>query len=135
MRGITAHRCTFARSFPGERAQVRQVRAAIAPLLDGYPLADDAVLIASELAANAAVHSRSAAPGGQFTARAEVYPGEYVWIEVEDQGGPWTRSGHDDGRPHGLALVDALAGTGNWGIDGDAKHGRTVWVRLNWPHS
>jgi hypothetical protein len=132
-RGKAARRGIFARSFPGERAQVRRVRAAIAPLLDGCPFADDAVLIVSELAANAAVHSRSAAAGGQFTARAEIYAGEYVWIGVEDQGGPWAQNSHDDGRPHGLDLVAALAGAGNWGIDGDAEHGRTVWARLNWP--
>ena len=89
--------------------------------------------IASELAANAAVHSRSAAPGGWFTVRAEVRDGDYVWIEVEDQGGPWACHAHDDDHPHGLDLVDALAGDGNWGIDGDASHGRTVWARLDWP--
>jgi anti-sigma regulatory factor (Ser/Thr protein kinase) len=124
---------TFARSYPGEEAQARCVRAAVAALLDGCRAASDAVLIASELAANAAVHSRSAAPGGWFTVRAEVRDGDYVWIEVEDQGGPWACHAHDDDHPHGLDLVDALAGGGNWGIDGDASHGRTVWARLDWP--
>lgn len=123
----------FAWSYPGERGQVRQVRAAIFPLLDGCPLADDAVLIASELAANAAVHSGSAAPGGRFTVRAEVRRGDYVRIEVEDQGGPWTRRGTADDRPHGLDLVAALAGPGNWGVDGGPEHGRVVWARLDWP--
>ncbi len=129
----SGERRSLARSYPGDPGQVRLVRAALAPLLDGCPAADDAILISSELAANAAVHSRSAAPGGLFTVRAEVYPGEYVWIEVEDQGGSWTRGQHDDDRPHGLDLVEALAGTGNWGIDGDSDHGRSVWVRLDWP--
>jgi hypothetical protein len=126
-------RRTFIRRYPGERGQARLVRAALALLLDGCPLADDAVLITSELAANAAVHSNSAARGGKFTVRAEVYRGDYVWIEVEDQGGPWTRGENHDGYVHGLDLVDALADTGNWGIDGDAEHGRIVWARLDWP--
>ena len=124
---------SLVRSYPGDPGQVRLVRAALAPLLHGCPAADDAILIGSELAANAAVHSRSAAPGGVFTVRAEVHPGKYVWIEVGDQGGRWTRDQHDDDRPHGLDLVDALAGTENWGIDGDSDHGHTVWVRLDWP--
>jgi hypothetical protein len=37
----------------------------------------------------AALHSGSRLPGGQFTVRAEIHPGDYVWIEVEDNGGPW----------------------------------------------
>jgi serine/threonine-protein kinase RsbW len=129
----TVERRTFIRRYPGERGQARLVRAALALLLDGCPRADDAVLIASELAANAGVHSNSAAPGGQFTVRAEVYCGDYVWIEVEDQGGPWIRGENHDGYVHGLALVDAVVGTGNWGIDGDAERGRIVWARLDWP--
>jgi anti-sigma regulatory factor (Ser/Thr protein kinase) len=126
-------RRTFIRRYPGERDQARLVRAALVFLLDGCPRADDAVLITSELAANAAVHSNSAAPAGQFTVRAEVYCGDYVWIEVEDQGGPWTCRENHESYMHGLDLVDALAGTGNWGIDGGAEHGRIVWARLDWP--
>lgn len=124
---------TFARRYPGECGQPRLVRAALAVLLDACPHADDAILIASELAANAAVHSDSAAPGGQFTVRAEVHHGDCIWIEVEDQGGPWARRRNHDGYAHGLDLVDALAGTGNWGIKGGPQHGRIVWARLAWP--
>jgi len=124
---------TFARRYQGERAQICVVRAALALLLEGCPHADEGVLIASELAANAAVHSNSAAPGGQFTVRAEVLCGDYIWIEVEDQGGPWTGQRRDYTHPHGLDLVDALAGAGNWGIDGDSEHGRIIWARLDWP--
>lgn len=123
---------TFARRYPGERGQPRRVRAALAPLLDSFPRADDAILITSELATNAAVHSNSAAPGGEFTVRAEVHCGDYVWIEVEDQGGPWTHR-ENDGHGHGLDVVNALAGAGNWGIGGNAEHGRVIWARLDWP--
>jgi hypothetical protein len=123
------HTCTW--SYPGRAEQIRLVRAALAPLLEGCPVADDALLICSELAANAALHSRSAAPGGRFTVRAETFPGEYVRIEVTDQGGAWV-SHRDEERPHGLDLVHALAGQGRWGVTG-GPDGRTVWVQLDWP--
>ena len=51
-------------------------------------MADDVILCASELAANAAIHSHSCLPGGTFTVRAKISPGDYAWIEVEDNGGP-----------------------------------------------
>jgi anti-sigma regulatory factor (Ser/Thr protein kinase) len=43
------------------------------------------VLIVSELASNAILHSAS--QGEFFTVRAELHP-DYVWIEAEDLGGP-----------------------------------------------
>ena len=52
-----------------------------------------------------------------------------VRIEVEDAGGPWRDGTNVDGRPHGFDVVAALAGAGNWGIDGDAR-GRVAWARL-----
>lgn len=128
-----ADRRTLTCSYPGQLRQIRLVRATIALMLDDCPLADDAILIASELAANAVMHSNSAAPGGQFTVRAEACPGDYVRIEVDDQGGLWTPRGCKDDRPHGLDLIHALTGTGNWGIHGDAERGRTAWARLDWP--
>src|SRR5579862_6274698 len=100
----------FHRTYPGTADQVRQVRKDLAPVVDGCPLADDLTLLASELATNAVVHSKSGQPGGTFTVRAEVRPGDYAWLEVEDQGGPWVhrKPGDEDGR--GLAIVTALAG-------------------------
>jgi len=115
-------------TYPGTPQQVRHARAALAKLLDGCPLAQETVLVASELCANAAVHSASCA-GGDFTVRAEVYR-NYVRIEVEDDGGPWVQRQYDD-RPHGLDVVQAIAGTGNWGVEGDDV-GRVVWARLAW---
>ena len=114
-------------TYPADPAQVRHARAALAALLDGCPLADDAILVASELATNAVVHSASR-HGGAFTLRAEVGQ-DRVRIEVEDAGGPWRDGPRDDGRPHGFDVVAAIAGPRNWGIDGDAR-GRTAWASL-----
>jgi anti-sigma regulatory factor (Ser/Thr protein kinase) len=99
-------------------------------MLAGCPLADDLVLICSELAANAVRHSVSARPGGQFTVRAEVRDGDYAWIEVEDQGGRWERKERSDVRGRGLVVVDELAAY--WDIRGDDT-GRVVCARLDWP--
>jgi anti-sigma regulatory factor (Ser/Thr protein kinase) len=119
----------YQRTFHGRADQVAQVRRDIAMHLNGSPVTDDAVLIASELAANAVTHSASA--GAFFTIRAETYP-VYVWIECEDLGGPWQRRPPDD-RPHGLDLIEALAGPGNWGTETTSDGDRIVWTRLDLP--
>ena len=126
----SAETVAFSRVYLGNPGQIRAVRAALRGLLDGCPIADDAILCASELAANAALHSRSGLPGGKFTVRATLSPGEYVRVEVEDQGASWTPGARDPERGHGLDVIHALAA--DWGIDGDYRT-RTVWVRLDWP--
>ena len=78
----TRYACTY----PGRADQVRHVRRAVASHLAGCPAAEDAILIAIELASNAILHSRSRA--AQFTIRAELHP-DHVLIEAEDLGGPW----------------------------------------------
>lgn len=124
----------FHRSYPGAASHVRRVRADLAPVAAGLPIADDLILLASELAANAVVHSRSREPGGEFTVHVYIRPGDYAWLEVEDNGGPWTTPEPDDEHGRGLAIVAAIAGEGNWGIDGGGAPGtRVAWVRLNWP--
>ena len=124
---------TFERSYPGTRDQVHEVRADLTPLVSGCPFADDFVLLASELSANAVVHSKSGQAGGVFTVRAEVSPGDFAWLEVEDQGGPWVQKEPDEEHGRGLAMVAALAGEGNWTVeDGSTPGTRVVWVRLDW---
>ena len=113
-------------TYPGRAEQVRNVRRAVAAYLAGCPAADDAVLIASELATNAILHSQSR--GGHFTIRAELHP-DHVLIEAEDLGGPWRRRPSGD-RPHGLTIVEALTGPEGWGVKTTSKSGRTVWARL-----
>jgi anti-sigma regulatory factor (Ser/Thr protein kinase) len=93
-------------------------------------MADDILLICSELGANAVQHSASARPGGHFTVRAEVREGDYAWIEVEDDGGPWAGRERTGERGRGLVIVDELAA--HWDVRGD-ETGRVVCARLDWP--
>jgi serine/threonine-protein kinase RsbW len=122
----------YVRSYPGTLDQIRQVRAFLRDVLTGCPRADDVVAVGSELAANAAVHSRSGLPGGHFTVRAEVSEGAYVLITVDDEGGPWQARAYEPLSGHGLDLVQAIAGPDRWGVTGDAN-GRQTWARLLWP--
>ncbi len=112
--------------FAGRPDQVRRARHQVARYLSGHPSADDAILIMSELASNAVLHSGSKT--GFFTTRVEVFP-DYVWVEVEDLGGPWNLHPRDATRPHGLDVLEALTGPDGWGVDGDTG-GRVVWARL-----
>jgi serine/threonine-protein kinase RsbW len=116
-------------TYPGQEDQVWHARHAMAKYLAGCPAADDALLIVSELASNAIVHSASR--GGFFTIRAEV-GADHVRIEAEDLGGPWHRRQCDD-RPHGLDVVEALTGPSGWGVENTGDGRRVVWARLDLP--
>jgi anti-sigma regulatory factor (Ser/Thr protein kinase) len=95
-------------------------------------MADDVILCASELAANAALHSDSRQPSGTFTIRTTISPDRSVRIDIEDNGGPWTPAVSDPSRHHCLDIVRALAS--EWGIDGDQTQ-RTVWAVFHWAAS
>jgi anti-sigma regulatory factor (Ser/Thr protein kinase) len=127
MRAELAAATRYTGTYPRRADQVHHVRRAIAKHLAGCPAADDAVLIASELAANAILHSQSRT--GRFTVRAELHP-DHVRIEAEDRGGPWRRR-QPDGRPHGLDVVQALTGLDGWGVETTIDGGRIVWARLD----
>jgi hypothetical protein len=128
--GAAAEAATrYQRTFHGHASQVAEVRRDIAAYLDGCPAADDAILIVSEIVANAIVHSDSS--GESFTVRSETFR-DYVWIECEDLGGPWHCARPDD-RPHGLDIIAALAGPDNWGTETASNRGRIVWARLYLP--
>ena len=111
---------TCSRTFPARPDQVGEVRAFLGRVLVGWPKIEDAVLICCELVTNAVLHSASARPGGHFTVRAKVREDDYLWIEVQDQGG------------RGLEIVAALADY--WDIRGDDT-ARVVCARLDWPVS
>ena len=117
----------FTVTYPGRPDQVQRARRELARHLAGCQAKDDAVLIVSELASNAVLHSASR--GEFFTVRAELHP-DYVWVEAEDLGGPW-RSRQRDDRPHGLDVVEARTGPDGWGTELTSDRGRVVWARLD----
>jgi len=89
-------------TYPGGAEHIRAVHADLRAVLEDCPRADDVILCASELAANAALHSRSRLPGGTFMVRAIVNPDLCARIEVQDDGGPWNQGMIDPTRHHGL---------------------------------
>jgi serine/threonine-protein kinase RsbW len=117
-------------TYPGSIEHVSAVRADLRALLYDCPRADDVILCASELAANAALHSHSRFPGGTFIVRVTVVPSCYVRVEVEDKGGPWTGDMSDPTGHHGWDIIRALAN--GWGVEGDPNI-RTVWARFDCP--
>jgi anti-sigma regulatory factor (Ser/Thr protein kinase) len=121
----------FEQSYRGTADQVRRVRADLALVATGCPVADAVVLLASELVTNAILHSNSGHPDRTFTVRAMLRPDEYAWVEVVDRGGSWTDDEYDDEHGRGLSIVAAIAGDENWGIDGN-EASRVVWFRLGW---
>jgi anti-sigma regulatory factor (Ser/Thr protein kinase) len=118
----------YASTFPGRAHHVSQVRREIAAYLAGCPAADDIILIADELAANAIIHTQSR--GGTFTVRCQLSTGT-ARSEIEDLGGPWRRRNPSD-RPHGLDIVQALTGPDGWGTQPTGTGGRVVWARITW---
>jgi serine/threonine-protein kinase RsbW len=118
----------YQRTYPGHPAQVAHVRHHLTRHLTGCPATEDAVLIASELAANAILHGHSA--GQSFTVRCHATPRQ-LRIEVQDAGGPWRPRSHAD-RPHGLDIVQALTGPDGWGTRATGTGGRIVWAELSW---
>jgi anti-sigma regulatory factor (Ser/Thr protein kinase) len=123
---------TATATYPGKPESIRQVRADLRHVLDNCPAADDVVLCASELAANAAVHSDSGNPGCSFTVRARIHPDALVLIEVEDDGGPWNELPPDPVRGRGLDIVRALAAA--YGVRATAT-GRCVWACVTWSNA
>jgi serine/threonine-protein kinase RsbW len=118
----------YQRTFPGRADQVAQVRRDLAAHLNGSPAAADAILIASELAANAIIHTQSR--GSTFTVRCHASPG-HLRIEAEDPGGPWRQRTPGD-RPHGLDIITALTGPDGWGTHATGTGSRIVWAELSW---
>ncbi|MFC0863634.1 ATP-binding protein [Sphaerimonospora cavernae] len=121
---------------PGETASVPRARRYLRVLLAAtdHPRVDDALLLTTELVANAVRHSDSARPGGQVTLAAALRDGT-LHVDVIDAGSPVSEprvlpddlvdQPRDGGR--GLWLVRRLATTWGWH---DAETGRVVWFQL-----
>ena len=60
----------------------------------------------------------------------ERHDGDYVWLEVADQGGPWRLSA-PDGRVHGLEIVRRLASES--GVAGSMFTGWEAWAGWTGP--
>jgi len=118
----------YTATFYGRAEEAARVRREIADYLATCPAAEDMVLIASELAANTVMHTRSR--GASFRVRCQLST-QAAWIEVEDMGGPWRPRPSAD-RPHGLDIVQALTGPDGWGTQPTGRGGRIVWARLSW---
>ncbi len=119
------------RVFLGTCSQVHNVREFVAEIIDGCPVADDVILLASEIATNAVVHTASG-KDGTFTV--VVQPGDgMVRVEIHDGGSdtmPDIRSAEElAGSGLGLGLVETLAT--RWGYLGD-RDGRVVWFEVAW---
>jgi serine/threonine-protein kinase RsbW len=119
------------RMFAGSPDQVRWARDFTRRALEGCPVADDAVLLTSELATNAIVHTVSG-KGGMFTVI--VYRANtWVRVEVHDGGSadnpavPSQADAAESGR--GLMVLERLAG--RWG-HAAGPGGRVVWFELEW---
>lgn len=119
------------RVFSGSLSQVRQVRDFVGHLVAEYPAADDIVLLASELATNAIVHTASG-NGGTFTVAVQQTDAR-VRVEVGDAGSAKIpvaqpcESLRESGC--GLALVNKMAAS--WGHFGGPR-GRVVWYEMGW---
>lgn len=118
----------YASTYPGRADQLSQVRRDLTAYLHNCPAADDLILIADELAANAILHTQSR--GATFTVRCQLSHRD-ARIEIEDLGGPWRQRKPGD-RPHGLDIIAALTGPDAWGTQPADTGGRTVWATLTW---
>ncbi|MGH3326948.1 MAG: ATP-binding protein [Streptomycetales bacterium] len=119
------------RWFPGEAAAVGLAREWLSGLLAPLPVLGDAVIVVSELAANALTHTASAR-GGYTVAVCHTGP-HRLRLLVSDLG---ARTAPMLGAPdadcefgRGLHIVAALAT--RWGVS-THDGGRTVWVELAW---
>ena len=118
-------------TYPGTLDQARALRATLGSLLADCPLAADVILLASELAANAILHSASGRPGGTFTVRFTHRHGDHVRTEVHDQGSGWDGDLTPSARDwQGLHLLQALST--RCGVRSGASD-RAVWFRIDYP--
>jgi anti-sigma regulatory factor (Ser/Thr protein kinase) len=119
------------RIFGGYPQEVRSVRDFVTQAVQGCPIADDAALLASELATNAVRHTRSGRDG-TFSVCVYVEAG-WLRVEVNDLGSDTApsirRAGTSGESGAGLRIVDTIAD--RWGFHG-GPHGRVVWFELDW---
>ncbi len=98
--------------FLGVPGQVRAVRDFVRLALAGHPAADDAVAVASELAANSVAHSGSGSSGGMFTVHVTALSAASAGLAVTELRGDdypaMQEAGPDVESGRGLAVVRSL---------------------------
>ncbi|WP_190276676.1 ATP-binding protein [Catenulispora acidiphila] len=122
----------WTRSFKGLPEQVADVRELIRWVIGDVDGADDVVLVASELAANAIRHSASGDLGGSLALQVAAFSDAWH-VRLTDQGGrtnPTWEPADDDEAGRGLPVVMALSRA--WGVIGGST-GRTVWAEIPYP--
>jgi serine/threonine-protein kinase RsbW len=126
----------WSRDFPGGADQVPEARHWIGDLLPECDPLADLLLLASELCANAVIHTRSGQAGGWFSVTVE-WTSALARVVVGDQGSllmPTTaansgNAGWAEESGRGLWLVDELAD--DWGT-ASRPEGRWLWADIRW---
>jgi serine/threonine-protein kinase RsbW len=120
-----------ARTFAGSPEEIRNVRHFIRQCIEGCPVADDVILLASELATNAVRHTASGVDG-TFCVLVQTASGS-VRVEVHDLGSDSAPAIRHTSPPEesgaGLTLVDMISD--RWGCHG-SQLGRVVWFEMDW---
>jgi anti-sigma regulatory factor (Ser/Thr protein kinase) len=129
----------WSRSFPGLAEHLTEVRQFTQMVLGDAPGADLVLMVVSELAGNAIVHTASGEPGGQFVVHLAAFADRWQ-VRVDDQGSATEPrvvvdlidedEGGDSESGRGLAMVAAIAQ--KWGVLGD-RYGRAVWAEIPYP--
>jgi anti-sigma regulatory factor (Ser/Thr protein kinase) len=118
--------------FPADVACLAEIRDLIAAAAGGMAAADDMILAASELAANAIVHGSG--DGDTITVTVTVAGrDDVIRVDVTDPGQrdgmPCIRDVEDDfGSGRGMTIVDALAS--RWGFYRAAGGPKTTWAEF-----
>ena len=120
-----------AAGLPRGQGQVARARLFVGDVLDGCPVADDAVLLTSELVTNAIAHTASGRGGKVIVT---VYRADTrVRVDVHDDGSDQAPVVHPVGEAResgfGLGLVELMAD--RWGHCG-GRRSRVVWFMLEW---
>ena len=113
---------------PAQATSPARARRFVSATLTSWRLdgADDAVLLASELATNALLHARS-----PMTVRVERLADDVVQVSVADDSpaAPQPRRfSPESGTGRGLRLLDSMAES--WGVDMIPGDGKVVWCRV-----
>ncbi|MGW2840900.1 ATP-binding protein [Streptomyces sp. NPDC001493] len=128
-------------TLPSDPVSVSAARRHVTRVLAEWGMHDDTedagtiLLIVSELATNAVLHTLGQSP--TFTVRLVLDRDEELRLEVTDSHPRWPRRlppavQRDNGR--GLAIIRILAGEcgGRFGVTPTEDGGKTVWVVLPW---